>query len=533
MTSNKPSNSRSTDDNASDFETAIAACGFGRFNICLIIVSMAPLISGIFATSSLSFVLPTAECDLQLSLMDKGLLNAICFAGMIVSAIPWGFISDTMGRKRVLVTALLLDGIIVVCTGTSQTVDELLAFKFFDGFLVSGPFAVAVSYVTEFHDLKHRARIMMSLGMIKASATIILPIIASLILPHRFTFNIYSYKFYTWHVFITVTAIFPLLGSLLHALLPESPKFLMSQGRNKEALECLRSVYAINNRRPKSDYPISNLLDEDPHKSELFTQRSRLQYKQTHKTLAHKRQHARERLSEGIQQLKPMCSILYLKQSSQVFCMLFCILLGLNSIRLWLPQIFVIMTEFQENEMIDSSMCNVLLYNYNKTQLLVDGEHKTFCDLESINTNSYVDNIVVACFSLIIFMLVTLVVNKLGNNIVLRTALCLSFLSGISLYFSNSHLMTLILASIFVGSSSVSATTVINVSVILFPTNIRTMVVILVMTFGRCGSLLGNILFPYFISLGCVPPFVLIGSVMTVSFILSLFLPNTNQIALK
>lgn len=42
----------------------------------------------------------------------------------------------------------------------------------------------------------------------------------------------------------------------------------------------------------------------------------------------------------------------------------------------------------------------------------------------------------------------------------------------------------------------------------------RTMVVILVMTFGRCGSLLGNLLFPYFISMGCVAPFLLIGGVI-------------------
>lgn len=55
--------------------------------------------------------------------------------GMIVSAIPWGFISDTKGRKPVLVCALLLDGLIVIATGISQTFEQLLVFKFFDGFL--------------------------------------------------------------------------------------------------------------------------------------------------------------------------------------------------------------------------------------------------------------------------------------------------------------------------------------------------------------------------------------------------------------
>ncbi|XP_037826047.1 synaptic vesicle glycoprotein 2B-like isoform X4 [Lucilia sericata] len=253
---NVPSSSINSAGSVSDFEAAIAACGFGCFNICLLIVAMSPLISAIFSTSTLSFILPTAECDLHLNLMQKGVLNAMCFAGMIVSAIPWGYIADTMGRKMVLVYALLLDGVIVICTGISQTVNQLLIFKFFDGFLVCGPFAVVMSYISEFHGLKHRSRIMMGMGMIKAAATVILPILACTLLPYHFTLEMWFIKLYTWHFFILITAVVPLLGGFLNSFFPESPKFLMSQGRNDEALECLRLVYAINKRRPKIEYPV-------------------------------------------------------------------------------------------------------------------------------------------------------------------------------------------------------------------------------------------------------------------------------------
>lgn len=40
----------------------------------------------------------------------------------------------------------------------------------------------------------------------------------------------------------------------------------------------------------------------------------------------------------------------------------------------------------------------------------------------------------------------------------------------------------------------------------------RTMTVSLAMMFGRTGALIGNLLFPYFLSLGCLPPILLIGS---------------------
>lgn len=40
------------------------------------------------------------------------------------------------------------------------------------------------------------------------------------------------------------------------SLFPESPKFLMSRGRNSEALEIFQTVFSINTGRPKCEYPV-------------------------------------------------------------------------------------------------------------------------------------------------------------------------------------------------------------------------------------------------------------------------------------
>jgi len=39
--------------------------------------------------------------------------------------------------------------------------------------------------------------------------------------------------------------------------LPESPKFLLSKGRNKEALEVCKAIFQVNTGKPKSEYPVS------------------------------------------------------------------------------------------------------------------------------------------------------------------------------------------------------------------------------------------------------------------------------------
>lgn len=64
-----------------DFETAIAATGYGRFNYYLLLVSLAASFSSSFATTTMSYILPAAQCDLSLSLVDKGMLNACTYVG--------------------------------------------------------------------------------------------------------------------------------------------------------------------------------------------------------------------------------------------------------------------------------------------------------------------------------------------------------------------------------------------------------------------------------------------------------------------
>lgn len=64
-----------------DFETAIAATGFGKFNILLLLITIPSAWSMVLEVTSMSYVIPVAECDLNLKLEDKGILNAVTFMG--------------------------------------------------------------------------------------------------------------------------------------------------------------------------------------------------------------------------------------------------------------------------------------------------------------------------------------------------------------------------------------------------------------------------------------------------------------------
>lgn len=72
-----------------DFETAIAATGFGKFNYLLLFVALIACLSNAFGTTTMSYVVPVAECDLSLSLADKGMLNAAGYLGIYVTLLPY------------------------------------------------------------------------------------------------------------------------------------------------------------------------------------------------------------------------------------------------------------------------------------------------------------------------------------------------------------------------------------------------------------------------------------------------------------
>jgi len=55
--------------------------GYGKFNYMLNLVAIPASWSLAFDASTMSYILPSAECDLNLSILDKGILNAMVYAG--------------------------------------------------------------------------------------------------------------------------------------------------------------------------------------------------------------------------------------------------------------------------------------------------------------------------------------------------------------------------------------------------------------------------------------------------------------------
>ncbi|EDW43767.1 GM19005 [Drosophila sechellia] len=456
---------------AADFEAAIDAAGFGMFNILLLVAAVPAAMSTVYETSTMSYILPSAECDLKLSLLDKGILNAITYAGMISSAVLWGYLADTKGRRNLLIVGYAADTICVLGGAFSQMT--------------------------------------------------------------------------SWQFFVAITALPSLLSFVLFFFFPESPKFLMSKGRNREALDAFKFMYHLNSRKPKDSFPIKLLANEvivpvKKHaKKETIPTEVKLPTECVEVQDPENQDSKKSSLRSGFTQLRPLFTKPYLGLSLWVYLLNFCVLLGQNTMRLWLPQLFASINEYENlmsGESQSTSICNILEYSVNRTQIQLEAVSLNDPTVEcrvNITASTYTNNLIVAGAGLVAYMLAGFLVNLVGVKLIMTSGLLVAGGCSIGMYWSSSAASTVALASLFVTMGSISATSVISASVSLFPTSLRTMIVSLEMMFGRLGSLLGNIFFPALMGLGCVPPFLMISAFMLAGCFMAAFLPLKNKAALS
>lgn len=81
----------------------------------------------------MSYVLPAAKCDLNMSTGEQGFTNAVGYIGVILASHFWGFMADTWGRRKVLRTALLLSFVTALSSSFSLNSWMLMILRFVNG----------------------------------------------------------------------------------------------------------------------------------------------------------------------------------------------------------------------------------------------------------------------------------------------------------------------------------------------------------------------------------------------------------------
>ncbi|CAH1161851.1 unnamed protein product [Phyllotreta striolata] len=496
QTTNKNNIEDENNDNKTDspasFEEAISATGFGKYNYYLLFVICFPCLTNVFNNADLSFILSAAQCDLNLTLEDKGILNGVMFAGMVSSGLIWGFLCDAFGRKNILVYGYFTSGVFGLIAAMSANKNVLIAAKFLSGVVINGPFSASTAHIAEFHSTNYRSIVNTTRGIFLSLASLIMPVLAWAILPRTWNISVFGlFELHSWNFFLIVCSLTTVVSGIFYIFLPESPKYLMSTGRNKQALLVMQRVYALNTGKSGEEFPVRKLHEEVARRS-LSGQIT-----------------IKDTLIHELKEFKKIFHHPYLLSVALVVFNDFTLMSSVNTLKLWLPSIFQSVSDYKYiHNGTTSSVCDML--QMIQPQNVSTSTSET-CIVAEDSLSVYVNTFIAAFTRILAFSISTPFVKWMGVKTLNICCCFLTTIFNVAIYFAYDETTITTLSSVGTAIGSVAGNLLLSLTLEMFPTTLRTIAISLHYTFGRAGTLMGNIIFPHLINAGCFPPFLFIG----------------------
>ncbi len=160
---------------------------------------------------------------------EAGLVGSATVFGMFIGAAGQGEFSDRWGRRTVYQFNLLLFGVFTILGALAPSVTWLMVARFVAGLGLGGEQPLAFAYAGEYAPKRIRGRILALVHFIGGAC--VWPIASLFTLAFRDAIG--------WRGVWIVIGIGALIVWALRFALPESPRYLSTHGRGKEALDVL------------------------------------------------------------------------------------------------------------------------------------------------------------------------------------------------------------------------------------------------------------------------------------------------------
>ena len=221
-------------------DEAIEHIGVGRFQWRLLLVNGLTWAADAMEVLMIGFLIGPVAAAFNLARPQAAYIGSLTFAGMFLGAWIWGTIADRIGRRKVFLWTVLQTAIFGTLAAFSPNFAVLLLLRFLTGTAMGGTLPVDYAIMAEYLPTKERGRFLIYLESFWALGTIAVAALAWAFIP--------QFPVYGWRFLIGVSALIGILGFWIRRSVPESPRFLMLNGRADEARAALEHVARVNNR---------------------------------------------------------------------------------------------------------------------------------------------------------------------------------------------------------------------------------------------------------------------------------------------
>lgn len=506
---------------AVDFEKAIELAGYGKFHYFLLVICGFVSTSEEMDVISMSFILPSAQCDLSLDTHSKGWLNSIIFIGMMAGAYMWGSLADTLGRRKVLIVISFTNAICIVASTFAQSYSIFMLFRFLNGAALGGSGPVIWSYFAEFQPKLKRGSMLSSMAAFWTLGNLFVASLAWIIIPQTIGHHSEYFTYKSWQIFLALCSIPSFIVAILLLYLPESPKFLLTQNEHEEALKVFRRIYKTNTGKDQGSYPAKSLIIDSKFSANKIAPVGEGNVKTDL---------CRMMLGGIIENTRQLFvpPILHYTLISVTINLTFHI--GYYGLMMWFPELFNRFDEYSKahNGMKNATVCQVTEFITGLKEFEDKNVPDAFCN-NNIAGGVFLESFITVAAALPSNIIAVLGMDKLGRKFFLVFSTISSGICAIVMSFIVNKTQNLIVSATFSSVISCGNAALDCLITEIFPTNLRATGVAISMVAARFGGIIGNIVIATLLDLYCPAPTFIVAFLLISGGLMCLFLPNTTR----
>jgi putative MFS transporter len=211
---------------------------------------------------AISVVLPLITTEFSLSAVQQGLIGASTLTGIFFGGPIFGYVTDRFGRRKIFIFDLVAFVVLGALQGVVADNWQLLVLRLLLGFAIGAEYAIGPTMLAEFVPSKGRGRRLCSLVACWYAGFLVAVVVAYGLIAIGLN----------WRWILATSALPGLATLVLRQGLPESPRWLLTKGREGEARE------VVNKYLGQSYFNDEDLGDESTDKAtfkELFSPKLR------------------------------------------------------------------------------------------------------------------------------------------------------------------------------------------------------------------------------------------------------------------